>query len=142
LEVPPDLDLAAKLVDHARGCLVLLLFAREPFAFVEDEGPLLRFALALPRLRDRRHELRAPPRGKDLLGGLSLLVELPMPGRLLVRRIENRPFEERIGHWSPFRKESLRSRDPTVSLTPDSGSFCAVARQPGRLPCTAGALKQ
>ena len=60
------------------------------------EGDLVLKA-ALPRAGDRRDELRRPPLLEDPLRGLTLAVELPMPMRLLVRRVEDRPFEKEIG---------------------------------------------
>jgi hypothetical protein len=58
--------------------------ARKAFAFVEDDLLLVGLSLALPRLRDRRNELRATPRFDYLLRRLALVVKFPVAYRLVI----------------------------------------------------------
>jgi hypothetical protein len=71
-----------------------LIFGRKPFAFVEDELLLDGQSLALSGLRDRHDELRGPPALDDLLCRLPLVIKFPVTRRVLVRRVEDRTFEE------------------------------------------------
>ena len=71
--------------------VVLLRFAGQALAFVEDH-PALSGLFA--RGRDRRDELGGPAASNEAVGWLPVLVELPMPGRVLVGRVEDGLFEE------------------------------------------------
>ena len=93
----PRVHVAAHLVDD-RGRVVLLLLGREPLAFVEDDFLLRGDLLALLRLRDRRDELGPPAVFDDLLRRLPVLVQLPMPLRAFVGRVQDRVVEEGVGH--------------------------------------------
>src|SRR5258708_1644124 len=55
------------------------------------------------RFGDRGNELRTPPGLDDLVRRLPRLVELPVPRRIAVRRVEDRPFEEGFGHCAHCR---------------------------------------
>ena len=92
---PPLVDLIADTVDQC-GVVVLLLFGRESLPLVEDN--LLLSIPPLPRLRNRCDELRPPSSLDNFLRRLARLVQLPVAGRVEVRRIENRLFEESVRH--------------------------------------------
>jgi len=92
----PCVHMPTHLVDD-RGGVVLLLLRRETFAFIEDEGRL-RGHLVLLWLWNRRNEFCAASAFDDLLCRLPRLVELPIPVRVVVRGVENRLIEKRIGH--------------------------------------------
>lgn len=77
LELSPSIDLFADGIND-RDLVVLLFLGGEPFAFVEDEGLLIRTPFAFLGLGNRRDELRAPTGLGDPLGGLPRLVEFPM----------------------------------------------------------------
>jgi hypothetical protein len=89
--------MAADLVDD-RGRIVLLFGCGKALAFVEDES-LLGGSFLLFWLWDWRYELGASPAFDDPLCGLAGLVEFPVPGRVFVRRIENRAIKKRIRHY-------------------------------------------
>jgi len=111
-QVPPEVDAAAQLVDDRRR-VVLLAFARKPLSLVEDKLALL--LPALLRLGDRGDELGAPSVIDDPVGGLTALVELPVSSGVLVGRVQDRLFEESIGHAHPM-------------LVPDRAGRCAWVR--------------
>jgi len=69
---------------------------------------LIRRGLTLPRLGNWRDELGVAPGFEDALGGLTLVVELPMPKGIGVRRIQDRMLEEAIIHLQPFAKKTER----------------------------------
>jgi hypothetical protein len=93
-ELAPGVHVLAHLVDDP-GLVVLLLLGREPLAFVEDHLGLLRAALALLRPGNRSDERHAPALVEDAVGRLPVRVQLPVDGRVLVRRVQDGPFEER-----------------------------------------------
>jgi hypothetical protein len=80
---PPLVYMMAKFVD-GRGLIVLLSFSGEPLSFVENNLLLIRLSLALPRLGNRRNELRSAPGFDNTLCRLALIVELPMAFRLVI----------------------------------------------------------
>jgi hypothetical protein len=59
---------------------------------------LLHRALALPRLRNGRDELGATAALDNPLGGLAVLVELPILSWVLIWRIEDWSLEKLIVH--------------------------------------------
>ena len=75
-----------------------LLPRGKAFAFVEQQRFLLGTASLLLGLRDGRDEFGAPAARRDLLRGLSRGVQFPVAGRDFVRRVEDRSFEELVGH--------------------------------------------
>lgn len=87
----------------------LLFLCGEAQSLVEDQV-LLRgcLALALFRLGYGCEEVGAPARFQDLLGRLTLLVQLPVARRARVRRIQDRMIKERVRHIEA-RKSSGRS---------------------------------
>src|ERR1043166_5985241 len=95
----------AEFVDD-RGRVVLLLLSREFFSLIEDDGLLVTFAAAFPRLGDRGDKLYAAASLDDSLGGLAVFVEFPVAGGDFIRRIENRLLEEQVFH------ATLRASDP------------------------------
>src|SRR5688500_6549959 len=84
--------------------VILLFLIREALALVEHHLLLGSLAFALLWLWNRRNELSAPALIDDLLGRLTILVELPMAIGELVRRVEDRLFEECVGHGSQTRR--------------------------------------
>src|SRR5207248_2151823 len=92
----PLIDVPAQLVDDRRR-VVLLLGRGDAGALVEHQGLLRSRGLPLLRLRDRGNELGRPPKFHQMAGRLALLVELPVPPRVFVRRVEDRLFEELLG---------------------------------------------
>jgi hypothetical protein len=93
----PLSDVSADFVDD-RGRVVLLFLRRKSGAFVENDV-LLAGGRGFPlfRLRDRRDEFGAAADIEDLLRRLAVAIELPMPLRALVGRVQNRVLEEGIG---------------------------------------------
>jgi hypothetical protein len=93
----PPVHVATQLVDDRRG-VVLLLGSGNAGALIEDKSLLTLDALVLLRPRDGRDEPRVAPRLDDLPRGLAIRVELPVAARIRVRRVEDRPLEERLVH--------------------------------------------
>ena len=91
-----DVDLRANFIDD-RCQVVRLFLRRKAFAFVEVQL-LLTAPAPLFRFRDRCDELCPPPSVEQVSGGLTRFVELPMLMRVLVRRVDDGPVEERVGH--------------------------------------------
>jgi hypothetical protein len=75
----------------------LLGGGRDALALVED-AQLGVGVLALFGLGDGGDEFDAAPAFDDVLGRLALVVELPMPRRIIVGRVEDRLFEKAIIH--------------------------------------------
>jgi hypothetical protein len=94
---PPLADLPAHTVDD-RSVVVLLLLGREPLSFVVCQTALVWIPSSLLRPGYRCDELGGPSIFDDPLGGLPLLVELPMPRGILVWRVEYRLLEESVVH--------------------------------------------
>src|SRR5262249_5279598 len=92
----PSIDVAPDFVDDRCG-VVLLVGGGQPLALVEDETLLLgRFVLL--RFWNWRDELRAAPCINNFLGRLPMLIQLPVPGRIDVGRVQYRMIEEGIRH--------------------------------------------
>jgi hypothetical protein len=101
-------DVAADFIDDGGGGIVLLPVGGEPFASVEDDCFLA--GLALFGFGDGCNKLGAAASFDYVLGWLALMIKLPMPRRVFIGRIENRPFKE-IVHWPVgIVYERLRSR--------------------------------
>ncbi len=94
---PPSVHMAAHLVDDRRG-VVLLLRGRKPLALVEDHDLLRAGFLPFPRPGNGRDEFGPAAGLDDPLRRLALLVEFPMPPGTFIRRVQDRMFEEGIGH--------------------------------------------
>ena len=115
LSVCQAIRIAMTVVLPARTSLMIdvrsvrLLLRREAFAFVEVQF-LLTAPKPLFRLRDRCDELGPPPFVDQVSGGLTRFVELPMLMRVLVRRVDDRPVEERVRHyrWSLIAAAQIR----------------------------------
>src|SRR5271170_7235147 len=97
-KVAPLIDVEPEFVDDGRGEVVLLLLSREALAFVQSQRPLLCRSLAFPRLRNRSDEFGLAAALDNPLRGLAGAIKFPVAGRVLVRRIENRPLEELVIH--------------------------------------------
>ena len=95
---PPLVHLLAHLVDDRSGVVLLLLRWRAPCPRRRRSAPACAAPLRFLRLGDRRDELGAAAGFDDLLGRLAVVVELPVPARVLVGRVEDRVVEEGIAH--------------------------------------------
>src|ERR1019366_2639755 len=97
--VAPQVDMMPELVDD--GSLIVLLFlSGEPFAFVKNQVLLIHLSLALPRLRNWRDEFGATAGFDDLLCRLALVIKLPVADRVVIGRVQDRPFEELVVHYT------------------------------------------
>ena len=94
---PPPVHVAAELVDDGRRVVALGLRGN-PGAVPELQPVLGGCRLPLPGLGDGRDEFRPPPLLDDAAGRLSFRVQLPMAGRVLVGRVDDRLLEERSAH--------------------------------------------
>lgn len=99
-QLAPAVHVGPNLIDD-RGRIIFLLGGRQRVAAVEDHLGLVFGPPALPGLGNRRDQLRAPARFHNPVGRLAVCIQLPVPARVLVRRIENRTLEERVGHAPP-----------------------------------------
>ena len=109
----PVVDLLADLVDD-RGRVVLLLFGREALALVEDEfclvsGRFRFFGFGIGVMNSARRRFL-----DDLACGLAAVVQLPVPGRVLVGRVEDWAFEKAVESWS----DGEPARSPVVQSEP------------------------
>lgn len=116
----PQRDRVADLVDD-RHRLILLLGCRETGVVAQRERGLgVPFALALLWLRDGRDELGFASLIDDSLGRLPMLVQFPVPGGALVRRVQDRLLEEQIGHgWGRDFVASLNAFKVSPSRPPE-----------------------
>ena len=105
--------MSAHFVDVRIG-VVLLLPGGKPLAFIKDKARLCR-RFALLRLRDRRDELGGAPALEDLLGGLALSIEFPVPLWVLIRRVQNGPEEEVFSHGRVLRPVELGGSVPALA---------------------------
>ena len=115
------INFLANAVDDGR-VIVGLLVAGQPLALVEQQRGLRRRTLALAGFGDRRNELGAPALVANLAGGLAAVVEFSVPRRVLVGRVHDRSFEERVIHGGP----------PPVLNVP-TGQRGQCGESPGRL---------
>ena len=99
-QLSPLVDLTANLIHHRRD-VVLLLLRGQPLALIDDECLLMLIRPSLPGLWDGGDELRAAPVLDDLLGRLTLIIELPVLSRVVVGGVEYGLFEEAIHHELP-----------------------------------------
>src|SRR5947208_2863642 len=94
---------------------IAALSSRGP-SLVEYE-PGLCGGLALCRLGNGRYKLRTASVLDDPLRRLANLIEFPMPPRVFVWRIQNRPIEERVGHGR-LSRTGTRLQRATVPICP------------------------
>ena len=81
---PPAVDGVAHAVDRLRQ-LVLLVLGRDSLCLLVEPQRLLTLSgFALLRLGDRRDERDLAPSIEDAVGGLTALVKLPVPRRILI----------------------------------------------------------
>src|SRR5690348_16858320 len=107
----PGIYGSAYFIDDGSG-IVLLLFGRKPLALVEHKSRLSECSLTFLWLGYRRDELGVPPVFYNLLSGLANFIELPMPRRIFVRRIENWVVEKIVCHTLPglnFQRDTRKS---------------------------------
>src|SRR5687768_3391020 len=103
-----------------RGRVVLLFLGREPLALVEDDDLLLGRVLPLPRLRDRRDELGATATLDDPLCRLTMVIQLPMPRRVIVWRVKDRSLKKSLIMLEPLYFASASSSLERRSLSRSS----------------------
>ena len=96
-QIAPGVHIATDLIDDGIG-IVLLLLRGDAFALIENHLALRSGISALLRLRNGRDELGLAPFRDNPLGGLPVIVQLPMPARALVGRVQDGVVEEGIGH--------------------------------------------
>src|SRR6185369_2944835 len=143
---PPGIDSLAQGIDDRRRVVPLALH-REPEDVGQHEFRLV--DLLLFRLRDRRHILRRPPPLDDLVRRLAALVELPVPGRVGVGRIEDGMVKKRRRHSAEdisrrgFLPRALLPMGlvslPIGRASLPSGAPCSlsvVPRSPSGVPCS------
>ena len=90
----PRIDPAPQLVDDLHQLVLLTLLLQRLRRRVEDHLVLA----TLLRPRDRRDERDTAAAVEDLARGLAALVELPVPRRVLVGRVEDGPVEKLVAH--------------------------------------------
>jgi hypothetical protein len=96
-QVAPVGDVLADFIDD-RGRVVLLLGGRNILRTAQDHLLLVLRQAALLRLRHRRDELGAAPALDDAVGRLVVRVQLPMPARAGIGRIQDRALVEGVAH--------------------------------------------
>ena len=105
---PPRIDPAPQLVDEPHQLVLLSPCLQRLCRLVEDHLALA----ALLRLRDGGDEGDAPAAVEDAAGGLTALVELPVPRRVLVGRVEDGAIEEPVAHGGGSLSHGSASLDP------------------------------
>ncbi len=121
-QAAPAVHVLADLVDD-RGGVVLLLLGGEAVAAVQDQPALVRAPPPFLRLRHRGDQLRAAPQLEDAVGRLSVRVQFPMPGGMIVGRVQDRAVEElqRFARPQAARNQDKRLQDPPNALVPPLG---------------------
>ena len=94
----PLIYVPAQLVDD-RSRVILLVLRGKPFSFVEDDFLLFTRSFAFLGLGNGGDELGPAAIFDDFLSGLTLGVQLPMPQRKAIRRVEDRSFEKGVRHF-------------------------------------------
>ena len=89
-------DAVAHALDHPHQLILLSVFVGRPVSIIETQLDLLRALLAGGG--DRGDERDAPAAVDDAVGGLAVLIKLPVPRRVLVGRIQDRLFEKPLLH--------------------------------------------
>ena len=100
---PPGTGQPAPLVhavthalDHPHQLVLLTVLVRRAAGIIHTQLALSRALLAGGG--NRRDERYGTPTVDYMVGGLPVLVQFPVPRRVLVRRIQDRLFEERLRH--------------------------------------------
>ena len=88
----PLVHAVAHALDHPHQLVLLPFVVRPPAGIIEAEIGLFRALLAGGG--DRRDEGHGTAAVDDAVGGLPVLVQLPVPRRVLVRRVQDRLFEK------------------------------------------------
>ena len=146
-KLPPAIHALADAADQRSQVVLLRLGFERLRGRVEDHLALDAFALL--RLRDRRDELDLASLREDLVRRLTARVELPVAGRVLVRRVQDRLLEESGVHLAsgrPTERQSpaLASGVPTAAprlnelrhrdaLPDNARSTAGLRSQPHRL---------
>src|SRR6266850_883818 len=82
-QASPRLEPLADLIDDRRW-IIRLVLCRETLPLIEHYLLLSICALSLPWFRNRRDGLCPPASFDDLLSGLPLRIQLPMPERAFI----------------------------------------------------------
>ncbi|OIQ75871.1 hypothetical protein GALL_424590 [mine drainage metagenome] len=93
----PLVHFLAHRVDDG-GVVVLLRLGGQPLSLVEYQRGLIPAATLLARLGNRGDEVRRTTRLLDDLRRLAGCIQLPMPRRTRVGRVQDGLIEERVGH--------------------------------------------
>ena len=115
----PIVHALAHALDQPHQLVLLAILVRLPPGIIDTQLRLLGALLA--SVRDRGDERHRAPSIHDAVGGLPVLIQLPVPRRVLVRRIQDRLFEEPLHHAILPKTETrvrLAGRAPRVGLTP------------------------
>ena len=110
----PLVDVVAHRIDDC-GVVVLLLGRGQPLAFVEYDRRLRRGGGALPRLWYRSNEFGAAALINDLLCGLPLRIEFPVPGRMGIRRVQYWSLKETVIHESSQSRSLVKIRNTVLN---------------------------
>lgn len=110
-KAPPLPDKVANLFDDACK-LILLFFGGQACAFIEYDLGLFGLLFLLFGLRNRCDKCDAAATVDYLMRRLAGLVELPVPGRVFVGRIEYWCFKEILFHLSSSAARPLRHNGP------------------------------
>ncbi len=96
-KIPPRIQVSTYFVDN-RCRVVLLLLCGDAFPLIEDNLLLSIQALALLGLRNRCYKFRLAAEVFKFLCRLAVIVQLPVPPRTLIGRVQNGGFKKWIGH--------------------------------------------
>ena len=92
----PFADAVAHALDHPHQLVLLSVFVGRPVSIIETQLDLLQALLAGGG--DRGNERDTPAAVDNAVGGLAVLIELPVPRRILVGRVQDRLFEKPLFH--------------------------------------------
>ena len=92
----PLVHAVAHALDHPHQLVLLAVLIRRSADIIHTQLGLRRASLAGGG--NRRDERYGAPAVDDLVGGLPVLVQFPVPRRVLVRRVQDRLFEEPLRH--------------------------------------------
>lgn len=96
-ELPPLVDLPTKVVND-RGRVVKLLLGRKARTLIEDDRFLCFGTLSFLWFGNGGNELSLAAILDDLLGRLPMRIQLPVAGRVLIGRVQDRMLKELVVH--------------------------------------------
>ena len=97
-QLAPGIHFLPDSIDDG-GVVISLLGRAQALAFIKQQLRLLVFTFVFARPGNRRDEVSTAAAGDDFLGRLTAGVQLPMPGRILIRRIQNGLGEKLVTHF-------------------------------------------